>query len=373
MAEVTLDHISKDFGEVQAVHDISLQVRDEEFLVLVGPSGSGKTTILRIIAGLEAQTAGHVSIGGRQVDDVPPKDRDIAMVFQNYALYPHMNVYDNMAFGLKLNKIPSSEIDQRVRATAETLGIAHLLKRRPRELSGGQKQRVALGRAIIRHPKVFLMDEPLSNLDAKLRVQTRIELQKLQRELKTTTIYVTHDQIEAMTMGDRIAVLRDGRLMQVDTPEALYAAPANMFVASFIGSPAMNFIEGRLVAQGDDLWFADGGMFNLPLPASLNRSLRSTQETLPERVVLGVRPEDLSSDQAFQAAHPEWMVRCRVEVAEPMGSEVYLYLAAGARSLVARAGPQVRVRDGQEWTVALDLEKAHIFDPATERNISLRC
>src|SRR5919197_3020318 len=267
MGTVRLDHVYKRFGDVVAVNDLSLEVRDEEFLVFVGPSGCGKTTALRMIAGLEEQTSGDIYIGDRLVNDVPPKDRDIAMVFQNYALYPHMDVTQNLAFGLKLRHVAKSEIGRRIAEGARMLGLERLLKRKPRELSGGQRQRVALGRAIVREPKVFLMDEPLSNLDAKLRVQTRAELIKLHRRLGITTVYVTHDQVEAMTMGDRIAVMKDGLLQQVDAPLTLYNRPANMFVAGFIGSPAMNFVPSRVVANGDGL-IIDAGSFQVQAPAS---------------------------------------------------------------------------------------------------------
>lgn len=371
MADVRLEGITKTFGEVVAVQDVSLDIADEEFLVLVGPSGSGKSTVLRIIAGLEVQTSGHVYIGGTLVDDIPPKGRDIAMVFQNYALYPHMNVYENMAFGLKLNKVPRDEIDRRVKACAQTLGIADLLGRRPRELSGGQRQRVALGRAIVRQPRVFLMDEPLSNLDAKLRVQMRTELQKLQRNLRTTTVYVTHDQLEAMTMGDRIAVLKDGVLQQVDTPDVLYGNPVNMFVAGFIGSPAMNMIEGRLEQRERGLVFANGGL-TLPVPDCLKQMVSPNISRLPYEVVLGVRPEDLVAEPAFQEAHPSWLVDCQVEVVEPMGSEVYLHLVAGTVSLTARVGPHVKVKDGMTWRIAVNMEKSHLFDAKTEVNLAKR-
>lgn len=371
LADVRLEGITKTFGEVVAVRDVSLDIADEEFLVLVGPSGSGKSTVLRIIAGLEVQTSGHVFIGGTLVDDIPPKGRDIAMVFQNYALYPHMNVYENMAFGLKLNKVPRDEIDRRVKACAQMLGIADLLGRRPRELSGGQRQRVALGRAIVRQPRVFLMDEPLSNLDAKLRAQMRTELQKLQRSLRTTTVYVTHDQLEAMTMGDRIAVLKDGVLQQVDTPDVLYGNPVNMFVAGFIGSPAMNMIEGRLEQREQGLVFADGGL-TLPVPDRLKQMISPNIPRLPYEVVLGVRPEDLVGEPAFQEAHPSWLVDCQVEVVEPMGSEVYLHLVAGTASLTARVGPHVNVKDGMTWRVAVNMEKVHLFDAKTEMNLVKR-
>src|SRR6266508_3346760 len=291
MAGVTLDHITKKYGEVTAVNDLNIQIRDQEFLVLVGPSGCGKSTALRMIAGLEEITGGDLYIGDRRVNDVAPKDRDVAMVFQSYALYPHMTVYDNMAFGLKLRKYPRAEIDRRVKEAAEMLGIQELLARKPRQLSGGQRQRVALGRAIVREPQVFLMDEPLSNLDAKLRVETRAGLIKLHQRLLTTTVYVTHDQTEAMTMGHRIAVLRDGVMQQLDTPQTLYDRPANLFVAGFIGTPAMNFFPGQLASDdgGQSLWVQTSGL-KLKVPETMRGRLASQTG---REVVFGVRPEHI--------------------------------------------------------------------------------
>ncbi len=292
MAGVTLDHISKKYGEVTAVNDLNIQIRDQEFLVLVGPSGCGKSTALRMIAGLEEITGGDLYIGDRRVNDVAPKDRDIAMVFQSYALYPHMSVYDNMAFGLKLRKRPKPEIERRVKEAAELLGLQNLLQRKPKQLSGGQRQRVALGRAIVREPQVFLMDEPLSNLDAKLRVETRAGLIKLHQRLQTTTVYVTHDQTEAMTMGHRIAVLKDGLLQQLDTPQTLYDKPANLFVAGFIGSPAMNFFPGQLMTEGQDLWVQTSGL-KLRLPDAMRTRLSSQTG---REIVFGVRPVDATAN-----------------------------------------------------------------------------
>src|SRR5512136_1416787 len=289
MASVTFDHVYKRFGDVVAVNDLNLQVEDKEFLVFVGPSGCGKTTALRMLAGLEEITQGEIRIADRVVNDVPPKDRDIAMVFQSYALYPHMSVYDNMAFGLKLRKTPKEEIKKRVSKAAETLGIENLLDRKPRQLSGGQRQRVAVGRAIVREPKVFLFDEPLSNLDAKLRVETRANLSKLHQQLQTTFIYVTHDQVEAMTMASRIAVINKGLLQQVDTPQMLYDKPDNLFVAGFIGSPAMNFFKTTLVRQDGKL-FVDGGSFKVEVPAS-HKQAYSNYVNKP--VIMGIRPEDI--------------------------------------------------------------------------------
>src|SRR5574341_421211 len=297
MAGVKYDHVTKKFSDVTAVNDLTLDVKDKEFLVLVGPSGCGKTTALRLLAGLEEVTNGNIMIGDRVVNDVPPKDRDIAMVFQSYALYPHMSVYDNMAFGLRLRKTPKTEIDRRVKEAAEILGIGELLTRKPKQLSGGQRQRVALGRAIVREPAVFLFDEPLSNLDAKLRVQTRAEISKLHQRLETTFIYVTHDQVEAMTMGTRIAVMRDGVLQQLDTPQQLYDYPANTFVAGFIGSPAMNFFDSTVTGSfegepGGDRGnlYLDTGSFRLPVPANKRDRLKAY---VGRTVILGIRPEDI--------------------------------------------------------------------------------
>ncbi|BDG59980.1 ABC transporter ATP-binding protein [Caldinitratiruptor microaerophilus] len=365
MARVVLRGVTKKFGEVVAVRDFNLEIEDREFVVFVGPSGCGKSTTLRMVAGLEEVTSGEIYIGDRLVNDVPPKDRDIAMVFQNYALYPHMNVYENMAFGLKLRKFPRHEIDRRVREAAAILGLENLLGRKPRELSGGQRQRVALGRAIVRNPKVFLMDEPLSNLDAKLRVQMRTELAKLHQRLQTTTIYVTHDQVEAMTMGDRIVVMKDGVIQQVAPPQELYDRPANVFVAGFIGSPAMNFLRGRIVVEGDRTVF-DGGALRI----HLNGALRQPAAAYAGKpVILGIRPEDIEADPAFVETHPGTRVESVVEVVEPLGSEVYLYLRAGEHNLTARVDPGLRVQDGDRLTIALNTDKVHLFDPETERAI----
>jgi len=349
---------------VVAVDDLTLEVEDKEFLVLVGPSGCGKTTALRCLAGLEEATSGEVCIGDRVVNDVSPKDRDIAMVFQNYALYPHMNVYDNMAFGLKLRKYPRPEIQRRVKQAAEMLGIEGLLDRKPRQLSGGQRQRVALGRAIVREPKVFLMDEPLSNLDAKLRVQTRAELIRLHRRLGITTIYVTHDQVEAMTMGDRISVLNNGRLQQVDTPLELYNHPANLFVAGFIGSPAMNFIAGSIEAH-------NGAVYFLSEPLSLRLATDQAEKVrnrIGGSVIFGVRPDSIydRSLNPATAVDGENTATLTVDVTEPMGSTVYAYLTAGRHSLVAELKAETAARDGQSLAVAFDMMKTHLFDPETE-------
>ncbi len=362
MASVTYDRVSKKFGEVTAVNDLNLDVKDKEFLVLVGPSGCGKTTALRLLAGLEDATAGAIKIGERVVNDVPPKDRDIAMVFQSYALYPHMSVYDNMAFGLKLRKTPKADIDRRVKQAADILGIGELLTRKPKQLSGGQRQRVALGRAIVREPKVFLMDEPLSNLDAKLRVQTRAEISKLHQRLQTTFIYVTHDQVEAMTMGTRIAVMRDGILQQLDTPQHLYDHPANTFVAGFIGSPAMNFFDATVTGSREEI-FLDTGSFRLPTPSERRGKLA---DYLGKTVVLGVRPEDIH-DRAFApAAISGAPITASVDVLEPMGSEIYLYLLSGKQNFIARVDPRSQARPGASLDVLMNLDRVHLFDKQTE-------
>jgi len=362
MASVTYDHVTKKFGEVIAVNDFDVEIKDKEFLVLVGPSGCGKTTALRLVAGLEEITTGNIYIGERLVNDVAPKDRDIAMVFQSYALYPHMSVYDNLAFGLKLRKTPKAEIDRRVKNAAEILQIGALLDRKPKQLSGGQRQRVALGRAIVREPKVFLMDEPLSNLDAKLRVQTRAEISKLHQRLQTTIIYVTHDQVEAMTMGTRIAVMNNGLLQQLDTPQTLYDKPANMFVAGFIGSPAMNFFDARLVGTIDDMW-VDGSTFKVKVPADKTLALG---RYLNRDVIFGVRPEDMYDRQYAREASPDSTVKVAVDVVEPMGSEVYLYLLTGTKSFVGRLDSRTQVHPGQDLEVVWDMAHMHIFDRETQ-------
>jgi multiple sugar transport system ATP-binding protein len=360
MATVTFDHVTKRFGDVVAVNDLSLQVRDGEFLVLVGPSGCGKTTALRMLAGLEEQTSGDIFIGDRIVNDVAPKDRDIAMVFQNYALYPHMSVYDNIAFGLKLRGTPKAEIERRVKDVAAILGLGELLQRKPKELSGGQRQRVAVGRAIAREPAVFLMDEPLSNLDAKLRIQTRAELQKIHQRIGRTTIYVTHDQIEAMTMGDRIAVMRDGLLQQIGTPQDLHEHPVNLFVAGFIGSPAMNFFPAKVV-PADGRAIADAGFAKIPLNGK-------GAAALGKDVVVGVRPEDIH-DLGRAQQDGGLPVDARVEVVEYLGNELQLHLAAGDAELVARVSTDTQTQPGAAIRVGLDLRKLHVFDRATEEAI----
>ena len=359
MAEVVLKDVSKVFDkDVVAVDNVNLTVQDKEFVVLVGPSGCGKSTTLRMIAGLEEITSGEIYIDGRLVNDVPPKNRDIAMVFQNYALYPHMSVYDNMAFGLKLRKFPKKDIDTRVRDAAEILGIGALLNRKPKALSGGQRQRVAVGRAIVRHPKVFLFDEPLSNLDAKFRVAMRTEISKLHARLEATMIYVTHDQTEAMTMGDRIVVMDDGIIQQVDPPVTVYEKPANRFVAGFIGSPAMNFIEGRVVSQEDSFVFdADG--FSISLSDGIRERLSGFAG---EEITLGVRPEWLFSGSNLDAAKDPARITAKVDLVEPMGSETYLYLSVGDATIIARVDPHVLPEIGDEITIGIDMERAHFFD-----------
>jgi multiple sugar transport system ATP-binding protein len=357
MATVTYDHVTKKFGDVFAVNDLSIQVRDEEFLVLVGPSGCGKTTALRMLAGLEEQTSGDILIGERVVNDVAPKDRDIAMVFQNYALYPHMSVYDNIAFGLKLRGMPKQEIERRVTEVGEMLAIGQLLKRKPKELSGGQRQRVAVGRAIAREPAVFLMDEPLSNLDAKLRIQTRAMLQKLHHRIRRTTIYVTHDQVEAMTMGDRIAVMKDGLLQQLDTPENLHERPTNVFVAGFIGSPSMNFFPAKIVPQ-DGRTVADAGFFVAPVQGK-------AAEAAGKEVIVGIRPEDIH-DMTHAPARDVLPVDTKVEVLEFLGNELQLELSAGGQSFFARVNTETQTKPGAMLRVGFDLRKMHVFDKQTE-------
>jgi multiple sugar transport system ATP-binding protein len=365
MARVFLEGVTKKFQNVTAVNNVTLEIPDRQFTVLVGPSGCGKTTALRLVAGLEEATDGNIYIGERRVNDVAPKDRDIAMVFQNYALYPHMSVYDNMAFGLRLRKYPRAEIDRRVKEAAAQLGIEQLLERKPKQLSGGQRQRVALGRAIVREPQVFLMDEPLSNLDAKLRVQTRAELKKLQARLQTTTIYVTHDQVEAMTMGDRIVVMRDGLIQQVDSPLNLYEKPANLFVAGFIGSPAMNFIEATL-AQKDGTTVVDAGAFAMEIPGDV---APHAKDWLGKKVIFGIRPEDIQDKAFARDAHPGTTLKALVEVHEPLGSDVILYLSSGAHSIVARVDAHSQARMGHDAEVVFNMRKMHLFDPQTHAAI----
>ena len=378
MANVQFDNVVKMYGNVQAVSDLSLEVKDKEFMVLVGPSGCGKSTALRMIAGLEEISAGTISIGERVVNNVAPKDRDIAMVFQNYALYPHMNVFDNMGFALKLRRMPSDQIKTRVEAVADSLGIKHLLARKPRQLSGGQRQRVALGRAIVREPQVFLMDEPLSNLDAKMRVQTRAEINKLHQRLQTTTVYVTHDQVEAMTMGDRIAVMKDGLLQQVDTPKNIFNNPVNMFVAGFIGTPPMNINSMRVVRQGEELYLtaastgADGEI-KLRVPARFRKNI---EPYVDKDVMFGLRPQDIhdaryAHGMADENDDPQDFVsiRSQVDVVEPMGSEINLYILIGQHSFISRVDARTEVTPGQTFDAAFNMDKMHVFDPETQASL----
>jgi len=355
MASVTLEGVRKiyDDGGRVAVHDMDLEVADGEFVVLVGPSGCGKSTTLRMIAGLESISAGRLSIGERVVNDVPAKDRDIAMVFQNYALYPHMTAYENLAFALRLRRMPAREIDARVREAASILGIEELLDRTPRQMSGGQRQRVAVGRAIVRKPQVFLFDEPLSNLDAKLRVQMRREIARLHRQLGATMVYVTHDQVEAMTLGDRIVVMHAGRVQQIDTPLALYERPRNTFVAGFIGSPAMNFLSGEVAGDAAPRFRARGGVLEVPLEGAGLRAAGG--------VIVGIRPEDV------RVARPgdSNVVRMRLDLVEPMGNEVFLHASAGEHELTARVAPQPLPAPGAEVALALDGARMHFFDPVS--------
>jgi multiple sugar transport system ATP-binding protein len=378
LAGVTFRNISKVFGkDVKAVDNLNLEIRDKEFMVLVGPSGCGKTTALRMVAGLEESTDGDILIGDVRVNDVPPKDRDIAMVFQNYALYPHMNVYDNIAFGLRLRELKGffwqvshmgeakkikADIDARVREVAKMLDIEKYLLRRPKELSGGQRQRVALARAIVRKPKVFLMDEPLSNLDAKLRVQTRAELIRLHRTLGITTIYVTHDQVEAMTMGQRMAIMKDGKLQQCDEPEKVYAYPANKFVASFIGSPPMNFLDATIVVEGGSA-YVNAGEFRLPLAKEHPASSMNGK-----KVTLGLRPEEIFDSALPGSVAPTDAntVTAKVDVLEPLGHEYVAYINIGKLNLIATIDNETRIKEGQDAKFTINLDRIHLFDAETE-------
>ena len=369
MAQVRLANLSKRFGQTEAVRSVDLEVEDHEFLVLVGPSGCGKTTILRMIAGLEEPTTGDIHIGDRRVNELSPKDRDIAMVFQNYALYPHMSVYDNMAFSLRLSKQPRAEIDERVHEAARMLGIDELLGRRPGQLSGGQRQRVAVGRAVVREPAVFLMDEPLSNLDAKLRIQTRAELIKLHRRLGITTVYVTHDQVEAMTMGDRIVVMRHGVVQQCDSPQQIFDHPANRFVAGFIGSPPMNFIDAMLIESADGL-VVEAEPLRLRLPAEMAAD-EAVRARVGGPVTFGVRPTDIHDATLPGPVTPAEgnTVDTMVDVVEPMGAESMVYLRAGEHSLVASLDSATCAAEGEQLEVALNLSKCHLFDAKTEETV----
>jgi multiple sugar transport system ATP-binding protein len=365
MSSVTYDHVYKRFGDVVAVNDLNIHIEDKEFLVLVGPSGCGKTTALRLLAGLEDISEGRILIADQVVNDVAPKDRDIAMVFQSYALYPHMSVYDNMAFGLKLRKTPKQDIKRRVENAAQILGIEQLLDRKPRQLSGGQRQRVAVGRAIVREPKVFLFDEPLSNLDAKLRVETRANISKLHQQLQTTFIYVTHDQVEAMTMASRIAVINKGVLQQIDTPKNLYDYPENLFVAGFIGSPAMNFFPANL-RKDDGKLYVDGSNFTVQVPEDLNNVY---MPYAGKPIIFGIRPEDIHNPDFAPPGIIAQPVEGTVDVTELMGYETLLYLKTGDHDYVARVDPRSRYQMGDKVQVMFNMANIHIFDRETERAI----
>jgi multiple sugar transport system ATP-binding protein len=367
MSSIRLENVSKVYkgGTVKSVDNVSLEIKDKEFVVLVGPSGCGKSTTLRMIAGLEEVSAGKIFIGDRLVNDVPPKDRDIAMVFQNYALYPHMSVFENMAFGLKLRGYPRAEIEKRVRDAAEILNIQRYMDRRPRELSGGERQRVALGRAIVRKPKVFLFDEPLSNLDAKMRVTMRTEIHKLRMRLQTTFIYVTHDQTEAMTMGDRIVVMKSGLVQQVAEPMAIYDRPANKFVASFIGTPPINLMSGQILKKDKKCYF-DEGKFRVKIGEEMAEKLSSYAG---REIVFGIRSEDIYDKLFVSEASPDNTIRVTCEVVEPLGAEVFLYLNSGRHNFIARVGAHNRPELNKDMEVVFDMSKVHFFDPKTEATI----
>ena len=368
MASLSLKNVCKVYPNgFVAVKDFNLDVADKEFIIFVGPSGCGKSTTLRMIAGLEDISSGELWIGDKLVNDVEPKDRDIAMVFQNYALYPHMTVYDNMSFGLKLRKVPKPEIDKLVHEAAKVLGIEQLLDRKPKALSGGQRQRVAMGRAIVRNPKVFLMDEPLSNLDAKLRVQMRIEIQKIHQRLETTIIYVTHDQTEAMTLGTRIVVLKDGIIQQVDTPQNLYDKPCNVFVAGFMGSPQMNLINAKVVQSGEDVVLMFGSN-TVKLPEGKAQKLIEAGY-VDTTVIMGIRPEDLNDSEVIINANPDCVIEATIRVYELLGAEVFLYFDIDEVNCTARVNPRTTARPGDTIKLGIDMTKLHIFDKDTEQVI----
>lgn len=362
MASVTYRNVYKRFGDITVITDLNLEIADKEFIVFVGPSGCGKSTSLRMLAGLEEISEGEILIGDRVVNDVPPKDRDIAMVFQSYALYPHMTVYDNMAFGLKLRKTPKAEIDRRVKEAAESLGLTPFLDRKPKALSGGQRQRVAVGRAIVREPAVFLMDEPLSNLDAKLRVTARAEISQLHKRLGTTFIYVTHDQVEAMTMGDRIAVLSDGVLQQIDSPRNLYNTPANVFVGGFIGSPSMNFFNSTLVVE-DGSYFIDTGDFRVKVPDEYKSRFA---DYAGKEVIMGIRPEDIHAPEFAPPGIVPVPFSATVEVVELLGHEIHLFLNTGKNSVVAIVDTRMDVHVGNHVELIMNMANMHLFDKQTE-------
>jgi multiple sugar transport system ATP-binding protein len=365
LARVVLENVSKFFGDVVAVKSVNLEIKDKEFVVLVGPSGCGKTTTLRMVAGLEEVSEGKIYIGDRLVNDIPPKDRNIAMVFQSYALYPHMKVYDNLSFGLRLRGVPKKEIDQRVHEAADILGLANLLDRLPKQLSGGQRQRVAVGRAIVRSPQVFLMDEPLSNLDAKLRVQMRAELQRIHKTLEATIVYVTHDQIEAMTLGQRVAVILNGELQQVDAPLTVYEKPANRFVAGFIGSPPMNFVKGIIRKKGELYSFECDG-FKFDVPADVDHLL---EEYVDKEVFFGIRPVDIWDVPSSGWIEQKFLLETKVDFRELMGSETYVYVKAGPLSLIGRVGAMADPKPGSNFGLVFNLRKMHLFDPQTQKAI----
>ena len=370
MASLSLSHINKTYPNgFQAVKDFNLEIEDKEFIIFVGPSGCGKSTTLRMIAGLEEISGGTLKIGDKVMNDVEPKDRDIAMVFQNYALYPHMTVYDNMAFGLKLRKVPKDQIDKAVREAARILDLDKLLDRKPKALSGGQRQRVAMGRAIVRNPKVFLMDEPLSNLDAKLRVQMRIEISKIHQRLSATIIYVTHDQTEAMTLGTRIVVMKDGVVQQVDTPQNLYQKPGNLFVAGFMGSPQMNFLDAVISEKGGNVVATIGGEHEVIVPAAKAKVLKD-KGYVGKKVVLGIRPEDIHDSQMFLETSPSKPMNSVVKVYELLGAEVFLYFDVDGTQVTARVDPRTTAKTGDPIRFAFDMEKAHFFDKETELTIT---
>jgi multiple sugar transport system ATP-binding protein len=365
LARVLLENISKKFGDVTAVKGVNLEIKDEEFVVLVGPSGCGKTTTLRMVAGLEEITEGKIYIGDRLINDVPPKDRNIAMVFQNYALYPHMKVYDNMAFGLKLRGMAKKDVNERVKEAAAILGLDNLLDRYPKQLSGGQRQRVAVGRAIVRRPQVFLMDEPLSNLDAKLRVQMRAELQRIHKTLKATVVYVTHDQVEAMTLGQRVAVILNGELQQVESPLTVYSKPDNRFVAGFIGSPPMNFVKGTIGKKGEVYTF-ECASFKLEVPKDIDHLLESF---VGKDVTFGIRPEDIWDIPSSNWIKEKCVLESVVDFREMIGSETYLYVHVNGTALVSRVGGMCDAGSGSKFDIAINLNKLHFFDPATQKAI----
>ncbi len=366
MANLRLEHVTKRFGDFTAVEDFDLRINDGEFVVLVGPSGCGKSTTLRMVAGLETATEGNIYIGDRNVTKLPPRSRDIAMVFQNYALYPHLDIYKNLSFGLRMKKFSRKEIDKRVNEAADILGIAEQLPKKPRELSGGQRQRVAMGRAIVRHPKVFLFDEPLSNLDAKLRIQMRVELSRIHHTLQTTTVYVTHDQSEAMTLGDRVVILKEGEVQQVDVPQELYDHPANKFVAGFIGSPTMNFLPGRIERTDGERLVIDINDTKLPIPEKHRKKIIAAGET---QFTFGIRPEDIHPVAVRKPGLAKGIVNAHLEVTEAMGSDIYLYLDLGGHEIVARFDPAVELALGEDMDIIFDMNKMHLFDTENEKTI----